>query len=196
MSLLISSKFSTNPYAISGAVTLSYFAFYTAYDKQKKTLVASNLYDLVTLNRGVDWTLVEINKSISLSGLTTMLIAFFPQLKKEKTQLLWISMNLLWAHSIYSFYKFYGYSLQKVLSDKAIKRLSVLLGFAGQIALSAGYWGYISADALLLSAVGLGISHFWTMEVDYKYILQVRPYAYLPFPLSMAAIYYYFKGDN
>jgi hypothetical protein len=26
------------------------------------------------------------------------------------------------------------------------------------------------------------------MEVDYKYVLQVRPYAYLPFPLAAAVV--------
>jgi hypothetical protein len=27
------------------------------------------------------------------------------------------------------------------------------------------------------------------MEIDYKYVLQVRPFAYLPFPLAAYVIY-------
>jgi hypothetical protein len=57
-----------NEYSIAAAVTVSYLAFYTAYDKSKKTLVLQNLKDLVTLNRGLDWTLVESNKALSLAG--------------------------------------------------------------------------------------------------------------------------------
>ena len=94
-----------NAYVVSGLVTGSYFSFYTAYDKTKKVLVLQNLIDLVTLNRGLDWTLVEINKAISLSGLTTLLLGFLPHFKDQSKELIWISMNLLWTHSIYSFYK-------------------------------------------------------------------------------------------
>jgi hypothetical protein len=74
------------------------------------------------------------------------------------------------------------------LKKKEIERLSVVLGSAGQIALSVGYLGYISNASLFLSSVLLGISHFWSMEVDFKYKIQVRPFAYLPFPLAAAVI--------
>ena len=101
-------------------------------------------------------------------------------------------MNMLWVHSVYSLYKFYKFDPRKILSDKWMKQLSVGLGIAGQAALSLGYFGYIDYNALLLSATTLSIAHFWTMEVDYKYKLQVRPYAYLPFPLAGYALYNYF----
>ena len=35
----------------------------------------------------------------------------------------------------------------------------------------------------------LGVSHFYTMEIDFKGVLQVRPYAYLPFPLSAVVLF-------
>ena len=181
-----------NPLAFSGAVTTSYFLFYTAYDKTKKTLVIGNLQDLVLARRGWDWTLVELNKAISLSGLTIMLTSFLPQFAKKSKDLLWISMNMLWAHSIYSMYKFYQFDIRKVIADKWMKRLSILLGVGGQAVLSLGYWGFIDYNTLLLSASTLSIAHFWTMEVDFKYQLQVRPYAYLPFPLAAYTLYNYF----
>jgi hypothetical protein len=42
---------------------------------------------------------------------------------------------------------------------------------------------------LALSTTVLGMAHFYTMEIDYKYVLQVRPYALLPFPLAAAVLY-------
>ena len=35
-----------------------------------------------------------------------------------------------------------------------------------------------------------GIAHFYTMEIDYKFNLGVRPYAYLPFPLAAIGLGY------
>ncbi len=182
----------SNPIAFSGAVTASYILFYTAYDKTKKTLVPANLLDLVLVRKGTDWTLVELNKAISLAGLTVMLSSFLPQFRQERKEMLWISMNMLWVHSVYSLYKFYKFDPRKILSDKWMKKLSVVLGTAGQLVLSLGYFGYIDYNALLVSATTLSIAHFWTMEVDFKYNLQVRPYAYLPFPLAAYALYNHF----
>lgn len=49
-------------FSIAAGVTLSYFLLYTAYDKTTKSLGTKNLVDLITCGRGLDWTLVEINK--------------------------------------------------------------------------------------------------------------------------------------
>lgn len=104
--------------------------------------------------------------------------------------MLFLAMNMLWLHGIYSIFKFYSFSLQRYLADKGIKKLSVLLAVAGQLVLSGGYFGFLSYRALVLGGIGLGMAHFWTMEVDYKYVLQVRPFAYLPFVLAPIAIFY------
>ncbi len=117
-----------------------------------------------------------------------MLLSFLPQLQKQSRGLLGVSMIMLWTHSAYSMNKFYGCQISKVLSDKVIKKTSILLGVGGQLALSAGFWGYISFPTLVISSTTLAIGHFWTMEVDYKYKLQVRPYAYLPFLMAIPAI--------
>lgn len=151
--------------------------------------MAQNLADLLLARRGLDWTLVEMNKAISLSGLTCMMLSFLPYgTKEDKRTLLWLSMNSLWVHSVYSTYKFYSFDLQRFLTEKLIRRVSICLGAMGQVALSLGFWGQIPYDALIGSATVLGMSHFWTYEVDYKYVLQVRPYAYLPFPLAAGVL--------
>ncbi len=156
----------------------------TAYDKTEKTLKLQHLVNLVTLGRGLDWTLVEINKAISLSGLTVLIMAFTPGFALHARGLVWNAMLLLWTHAVYSTYKFYSFSLRRFLDEKAIKKLSIALAVCGQVVLSAGYFGYISWAALMYGGIVFGISHFWTMEVDYKYVLQVRPFAYLPFLLA------------
>jgi hypothetical protein len=177
-----------NEFALAGGVTLSYLVLYTGYDKTTKRLSLKNLTDLVTCGRGIEWTLVELNKLISLAGITTLLMSFIPDFKSQSRGLLGISMVTLWTHSVYSMYKWYGFKISKVLEDKPIKKLSILLGVGGQLSIVSGFYGYSSFATLALASTALSIGHFWTMEVDYKYKLQVRPYAYLPFVLAIPAI--------
>ena len=152
----------------------------------------SNLMDLFTFRRGLDWTLVEMNKAISLAGLTGFILAFVPAFKADSREMIFVSMNLLWIHGAYSVYKFYSFSLKRFQAEKPIKQLSVALAVAGQLVLSGGYFGFLSYPTLLYGGIVLGMAHFWTMEVDYKYVLQVRPFAYLPFILAPAVIVYHF----
>ena len=183
-----------NAVSISSLVTVSYFGFYTAFDKGKKCLKWKNLTDLVTIKRGWDWTLVEANKAISLSGLTLFMTSYLPHLDGQtSSEVLFHSMSMLWAHTAYSAYKFYGNSLIKFMKEKTVKKLSVALGVAGQLTLSAGYWGYISNEALILASTLLGLGHFYSMEIDYKGVLQVRPYAYLPFGLAVPVLGYFVR---
>jgi len=188
----LTSRFSvlSNPYLLGGSITASYVLFYTAYDKKTKLLTSTNLVDFFLFRRGVDWTLVEANKAISLSGLTMLLVSFLPQYTAIHKELLELSMYTLWVHSAYSYYKFYQLDVRKVFSDKVMKRLSIALGVLGQLAVSAGYWNQIPFLALSSASTALGLAHFYTMEIDYKYVLQVRPFAYLPFPLGLLVGYH------
>jgi hypothetical protein len=173
-----------NPYALSAGITASYVLLYTGYSKADKTLDPKLLVDFFLVRRGWDWTLKEANKVISLSGLTSVLLAFLPEFKANRKELLFVSGTLLWTHSVYSFYSFYQFSLATLAKQKQIKQISVALGALGQLALSAAIFGDVSKEAIALATTALSIAHFWTMEVDFKWVLQVRPYAYLPFPLS------------
>ena len=134
---------------------------------------------------------MEANKAISLSGLTLFMTSYLKEPLLDvttSTEVLFHSMSMLWAHTAYSAYRFYGNSLKKFMREKTIKKISVVLGMAGQLALSAGFWGYISSEALVLSSTLLGLGHFYSMEIDYKGVLQVRPYAYLPFGLAIPVL--------
>ena len=179
----------SNPYVLSGSVASSYILLYTAFDKKTKTLQFGNVLDLFLCRRGLDWTLVEANKALSLAGLTTMMIAYLPEFKEQRKDLLWISMVTLWGHSTYSFYKFYQFDIRKAVSEKFIKRISLLLGAASSLALAMGVFDQLTALVMAASTTALGIAHFYSMEIDYKYVLQVRPFAYLPFPLAGMVFY-------
>ena len=52
-------------------------------------------------------------------------------------------------------------------------------------------FGLLDIYMTCYASVTLGILHFYLMEIDYKWNLQVRPYAYLPFPLAALAVGYY-----
>ena len=164
----------------------------TAYVKTEKRLSVKPLIDLCTGARGVDWSLQEINKVIALSGLTVLIIAFTPNFVLKSRGLVWNAMVLLWTHAMYSMYKFYQFSIKAYLKEKMkIKQVSIIFAVLGQIVLSAGYFGYISWTNLMYGSIILGTAHFWTYEVDFKYVLQVRPFAYLPFIMAPAVIAYH-----
>ena len=62
---------------------MSYLLFYTMYSKVEKTLVPSQLVEIMTLQKGMDKFLVEMNKALSLAGLTTLCLAFCPGVNKS-----------------------------------------------------------------------------------------------------------------
>jgi hypothetical protein len=71
-----------------------------------------------------------------------------------------------------------------------VKKFSIVTGIIGQLALMAGFWGYTSHTVgLCFGGVGLGLVHFYTMEIDFKGVLQVRPFAYLAVALPLVAIF-------
>ena len=186
--MMFSTNGATDAFILTTAVAIAYIAFYTAYDKTSKTLKSSQLLDFFLLRRGLDWTLVEINKALSLTAITTLLLSFSQYFIEIRKNLLYISIVLLIIHAVYSSYKFYDFQLMKLLKDKNIKKLSIVLGSLGQYIVMLGYLEMIPFKALLFLGTILSLGHFWTMEVDFKYVLQVRPFAYLPFVIGLAIL--------
>jgi hypothetical protein len=185
-------------WSISLTVSLSYLFFYTAYDKQTKQLSRDLLVTVLTCGKSVDHTIVEANKLISLAGLTILLLAGALPSSAATLQyeLAWHGMIMLWMHTVYSVFKFYGTdnipSLKRLSTTRwalaftpaaertvLLRTISCVLGSIAQLLLS-----------FTLSAFGLvlGVAHFWTMEVDYKWKLQVRPWAFLPFVIFVALL--------
>ncbi len=209
-----------NSILLSSSILSSYIAFYTAYDKKKKKLDIELVKDFFLLRRGLDWSAVELNKAASLAGLTCILSSyitpyitnsslfsvplFFDSIsisEETNNQVFNHGVSMCAIHSIYSFGKFYQFSVQKVIKDKNIKKLSIILGEVAQFTLISSYFtNYFVKDTnnnnsssdimfkLSIITTPLMLAHFWTMEVDYKYHLQVRPFAYVPFFLGGVAM--------
>ena len=80
---------------ITQATLNSYLLFYTMYSKAEKKLVPAQLIEIMTLKAGWTKFLVEMNKAISLSGLTTLCLAFCPGIDKTdglKKDLIYLSL--------------------------------------------------------------------------------------------------------
>jgi len=58
--------------AVSAVNLGLYLAFYTAYSKATKALDSALLWDVLYVRKSLDFTLVELNKVISLTGLTNV----------------------------------------------------------------------------------------------------------------------------
>jgi hypothetical protein len=95
-------------YAVTLLALASYLLFYTAYSKMNKTLELELLVKVLTVSEGLEHTLIEMNKAISLAGLTVLALAFGPGFDSMRWELLWHAMVLLWSHSCYSAFQFYG----------------------------------------------------------------------------------------
>lgn len=175
-----------------------YLALYTAYSKATKKLEFNLLWDVFLCRKGLDHTLVEMNKAVSLAGLTNLPLAILLQSKT----LFWHAMLILWTHSLYSAFKFYGsahiprvqtwntnpisdfMSSDSKVKVSAQKKFALVCGSIGQFLL-----GFTSLPVTTMLA---SLAHFYVIELDYKLNLKVRPYAYLPFPLvALAAVYYF-----
>jgi len=185
---------SLTPLETSVLIFVSFVLFYTMYDKFTGRLVPSNLLRLLTFQEGADKFLVEMNKALSLSGLTVLAFSFFPIYKKRvRYALLWSAVVQLWIHAVYSTLKYYGSKNIPRIStffdwnSEQIKKISILLGIMAQVVLSLGYFSYIGWFQLSLFGLSSSILHFYTMEIDHKYVLRVRPYAYIVFPITLLA---------
>jgi len=71
---------------------------------------------------------------------------------------------------------------------ETVKLISVALGSLGQMSLVAGNLLLISRVLFAYGAISLGTAHFYTMEIDYKGKLGVRPYAYVAFAAAAAGL--------
>ena len=148
-----------------------------------------------------------------MAALSIVSIAFLPGLSSQLRYDLLVQGCLhVLLHTSYSTYRYYGTPnipyitkfhkfVWQIFGEprkraKAIKKISVILGFIGEIAVIATLFDYIVVfKTACLLIVGMSVAHFYSMEVDIKLVLQVRPWALLCFPLAFAAIGYSFVHE-
>ena len=151
---------------------------------------------------------MELNKVLALSGLVLLALGFCPGVGEAlRTSLVIQAQVMLVIHSSYSILKYYGGNNIPALktwlqlprdltstSAKAraagVKKVSVIAGSVAQGALGLALIGLLSVmGTLCWLGVGLGTVHFYLMEIDFKWRLGVRPFAYIVFPLVLLALF-------
>ena len=97
---------------ITFGVFWSYLLFYTMFSKAEQTLVPKQLIEIITFQKGLNKFLVEMNKAVALSGLTTLCLTITPcsMLEDQRIPLLEASLWQLVVHFVYSVYQYYGTS--------------------------------------------------------------------------------------
>ena len=192
----------SNPFTLSLLVHIFYLCTYTAWDKENKQLQTSNVADVVLLRRGLSHTLNELNKILSLTGLTILPLAYFLHNPYDH---LYLSLWSQVVHAIYSSWKYYGTKVAYVtempnilveLNTKrpkvfieGVKKVSILCG-ALSLALLASHIYVPEWDAAAVGILVLftALVHFYTMEIDYKFVLHVRTTGNLTIVYCLAAM--------
>lgn len=115
---------------------------------------------------------------------------------------------ILVAHAMVSVVAFYGEShipyvstwpaLQSELTSsrpkvrligvRKVSNLTATLGLAVVLWLVGWAVAPLDMSITALAAVCLGTIHFYTMEIDYRLVLGVRPFGFVPFVLAGAAM--------
>eukprot|EP00128_Syssomonas_multiformis_P018288 Colp12_sorted_trinity150504_noHs@27759 len=172
--------------AVTAAVVLAYLGLYSAFDKKTKSLKFQLLVDIFSFRR-LDFSLKEINKVISLAGLTLLPLAFIlPGDRRSQMGLIYSAVVLLMVHSCYSLQGFYGYSFSRTITNNP-KRVAIIYGTIAQSILLYTVYESDALTLLLFGGLLFSVLHFYFMETNSAGELQVRPFAYLPFPLVIIA---------
>mmetsp|Transcript_3673 Transcript_3673/g.5346 ORF Transcript_3673/g.5346 Transcript_3673/m.5346 type:complete len:232 (+) Transcript_3673:114-809(+) len=199
-----------SPMAWTIGSVVAYLGLYTAYDKSSKKLEAKGVLDVVLCRKGLDFTAVQMNKVISLAGLSGLGLAFMPGFDgycSDPQGLFRISAGLMGAHIAYSSWKYYGSgnipyvsSFPSMISEARSSKSKDVLNFKRKLSILCGIsssslmfacWpmGYIPVTVgSSCSILGLGVLHFYLMEVDYKNALQVRPFGMTAFVIPILAL--------
>lgn len=193
------------------------FVFYTAYNKTSQKLNASMLADVFLLRRGLAHSLDELNKVLGLVGLSLIAWAFMSAEKENPDRDLWHALLVVVAHTTYSLFRYYGVDAQvpylstwplvvsqlssnssavrlhgfrKVATIMASLALSLLI--AWWLPAFSAHFSFAKSPLRSLvfgyAIVAAALLHFVMMELDFKLVLRVRPFAYFPIFLSAATL--------
>ena len=174
-----------------------FLALYTQFDKQTKTIKPQMLIDIITMKNGYRNFLVENNKVLALNGLTILGLAFLNFFSHIQHDLIMYGLLQIILHSGFSAYDFYGTpkmpSLEMWKSFKGgqakhVKKFSIVAGVVAYQSLIAYYFKYLDAYNTGVLTMFFGVVHFYLMEIDFRWVLGVRPYGFLPFFTSLAAL--------
>lgn len=149
-----------------------------------------------------------------LAGLTLLALAFVPLREVwlsadalAQDALLLHALVVLALHSAFSLYKYYGEThiplIQtwpdivselyapspkvRLIGVRKLSNLTASLGLGLVLWLAVWSAPLATVPATALAAIALGTLHFYTMEVDFRLVLGVRPFGFAPFYIAGAA---------
>ena len=106
---------SIEPIAITATIIVSFLIFYTGYSKAEKRMAPSGIFKVLFFTSGINHTMDQVNKLISLAGLTQLGLVFLvPQIEKYypnpyftaiingKSPLIWHALIELMIHAVLS----------------------------------------------------------------------------------------------
>lgn len=169
-------------------------------------LFVRNSWDhtFVELNKIVALTAITLLSVGAASGLASQIAAWLPlgiDAAHLTQEALVAACWCVWLHALYSAYKYYGQQNIPYITEWpqlvaewksesaktrliAIRKLSNLMGVISSAMLSAWFVGYLSLDTqtspcTCFFLVLTSLLHFYLMEINYKWILAVRPFGFV-----------------
>ena len=172
--------------SLSALTTLTYLTLYTGHSEKSGKLSLALIFDVLLVRRSREFTLVELDALLSLSGLTVLGFAFWPRNKKYRHAFICHALYMLLAHAAYVAYlacKCYvseGTILPSLgpRGNKSIKKISLAVGAFGLLVLSAAYFEWVVSDAGGLLALMAFAAHFYTQSIDKHGVLQLRAFGH------------------
>ena len=184
--------------SIAGGVmaltSVAYLTFYTTHCEKTKSFSLTLLQDVVLVRRSLEFTLTELDRIISLTGITLIGFAFWPYFEVHRTSLLRHAHALLWAHTVYTVCKCCVTgrikSLGGVRGIVPLKVASLVFGAAAQLALWRTHSSFVEVNQLVggLFALVAGAAHQYSMAVDKRGICCIRPFGYAPLIVAWVAL--------
>lgn len=149
---------------------------------------------------------VQLNKVAALVGLALLGLPYLPFAwifinPLRRGELITHAAFILWSHTCYSLYKYYGSKnipavtisyFGDFVKDNGVvrmRKLSLLVGLMVQTISTCWFFEWAPLSSTLIASANLfGFMHFYTMEVDYKGKLGVRPFGFLPFVTAALSV--------
>ena len=203
-------RFDFKPYLFVLFVVASLLLFYTAYDKQTKTLQFEKLVKLFSF-QDAQYSFRELNKVAALAAIGLISIVFifgplsrlwpnvFARYLVYRKPVGLTGFGLALVHAIYSAWEFYGFDMTKMFSSPSFLALvsgiiALFIFFLMTITSTQNalrYIGYKKWKALQTCgyiALLFAIAHFFIIESKPATGFDVRPYGLLFFYLAIAAL--------
>merc|ERR1711972_1166731 len=165
-----------------------YLILFTSWDKKAGRPDFQILVDVMTLKLGKEKMIGEQNKALGLNALTVLGLAFFPYFRDHAYGLIVSSIVQILMHILASLTVMYGTNKLPFISSyfknegeaKNLKKLSVIFGVVSNLVMIAYYFGKIDLVSTGMLALIFAIAHFYVIEMDFKWQLKLKPFAFAP----------------